>query len=117
MRQNCSKVVIENFFEPCLLYLLLQKPSYGYEIKTNLDERCACQVNIGNLYRNLARLQKNGFIQKKKEGSEKGPERVIYQITTKGEMLLKEWIDGLEEQKKTINKLIINYKKHYATRK
>ncbi len=46
-----------------------------------------------------------------------GPERVIYQITAKGEALLKGWIDGLEEQKKTINKLIINYKKHYATRK
>ena len=36
MRTNCSQVVVENFFEPGILYLLLKKSSYGYEIKKAL---------------------------------------------------------------------------------
>ena len=37
----------------------------------------------------------------------------MYEITTKGKVLLKDWIVGLEEQNKTISKLIKNYKNKY----
>jgi PadR family transcriptional regulator, regulatory protein PadR len=111
MRQNCSKVVVENFFEPCILFLLLQKPSYGYELKTNLDCNCSCSVNIGNLYRCLSRLQKDGHIVKKKMESKIGPDKLMYEITDSGKKLLAEWIAELELHKNKISQLIINYKK------
>jgi len=109
MRQHCSRVIIENFFEPSILYLLLEKPSYGYELKSNLAKRCACQVNIANLYRGLARLQKEGHITKKTSESKVGPDRNTYKITAKGKKLLKEWVIELEEGVKTIQKLINNF--------
>ena len=62
MRTNCSQVVVENFFEPGILYLLLKKPSYGYEIQKSLKINCICEVNTGNLYRCLARMLKKGYI-------------------------------------------------------
>lgn len=117
MRKNCSPVILENFFEPCMLYLLLNKPSYGYELSKNLSEKCQCQVNIGNLYRGLNRLQKNGHITKKKLKSEIGPAKVMYSITDKGEEYLKTWIENLKEQHTTIGKLITNYKNYYETNK
>lgn len=112
MRQHCSKVIIENYFEPCILFLLLEKPSYGYELKNNLDQYCACQVNIGNLYRGLARLQKLGYIIQKKAKSKAGPVRNIYELTSSGKILLQEWISELEAGVKTLQKLITNYKRY-----
>jgi len=117
MRINCSHVVLENFFEPCILFLLLEKSSYGYELTKNLKDRCGCLVNIGNLYRGLGRLVKSKDIEKKNVKSEMGPNRVMYELTPKGKILLKDWIVELEEKNKTISKLIKNYKIKYDTSK
>lgn len=113
MRKNCSKVVVENFFEPCILYLLMEKPSYGYELNQRLLNNCDCNVNIANLYRCLSKLTKDGFVIKNKVKSSIGPDRAEYLITEKGLNLLKEWIHELEAEMKTVNKLIINYKKFH----
>lgn len=112
MRPHCSKMIIENYFEPCVLFLLLKKASYGYELKNNLDQYCSCQVNIGNLYRGLARLQKLGYVTQKKSESKVGPVRNIYELTSSGKKLLKEWIGELETGIETIQKLITNFKKY-----
>lgn len=118
MRKNCSKVIIENFHEPCILYLLALKPSYGYEIKENLDHKCCCSVNIGNLYRCLSAMQKAGYVtrqsQKSSTQSKPGPDRKLYRLTPKGVKLLEKWIGELDAASKTINKFINNYKKYAA---
>lgn len=111
MRKFCSQVVIENFFEPCILFLVSQKPSYGYDIKKKLSDDCLCEVNVGNLYRALARMQKNGFIKKSKVKGSLGPARIEYAITEKGEEYLASWISSLETQQQAISRLITNYKK------
>lgn len=110
MRKHCSQVVIENFFEPCALYLLLQKPSYGYELMQQLSEKCTCSVNVANLYRGLARLEKNKKVKKYKTKSDKGPGKVMYEITDDGKILLSQWISELELSNKMVEKLIRNYK-------
>jgi len=110
MRKSCSKVIVENFFEPCVLFLLLKKKGYGYEIKENLDKKCSCSVNIGNLYRCLGRMQKAGYVNVYKEKSKIGPVRKVYEITESGIKYLNAWIEQLEMQSKIINKLINNFK-------
>lgn len=111
MRNNCSQVVLENFFEPGILYLLLKKPSYGYELQKDLSKKCICEINTGNLYRCLARFQKNGYITKKSMLSEIGPKRYIYTITQSGKKYLSKWMDMLKKQNKVISSLIKNYQK------
>ena len=111
MRTNCSQVVVENFFEPGILYLLLKKPSYGYEIKKALKEDCICEVNVGNLYRCLSRMQKQGYITREAVKSEIGPKRYSYTITEEGKVYLDSWIEALKKQKKVISSLINNYQK------
>jgi PadR family transcriptional regulator PadR len=113
MRKYCSKVIVENFFEPCILFLLSVKPSYGYDLNQQLLENCGCNVNVGNLYRCLSRLTKGGYITKKKIPGTKGPDRVEYAITGEGHVHLKAWISELENETETINKLITNYKNIY----
>ena len=111
MRTNCSPVVVENFFEPCSLYLLMKGSSYGYDIQKQLRENCTCDVNIGNLYRCLARLQKQGYITRKGTKSEIGPKRYSYTITEDGKVYLANWIEALKNQKEIISSLIKNYQK------
>lgn len=111
MRTNCSQVVVENFFEPGILYLLLKKSSYGYEIQKELKANCICEVNIGNLYRCLSRMQKQGYITREGAKSAIGPKRYSYTITKEGKRYLALWIDALKKQKKVISSLINNYQK------
>jgi len=111
MRKYCSHVVVENFFEPCVLFLLSQKKSYGYELMQELSSKCTCRVNVANLYRGLARLEKSTMVIKKKVKGERGPSKIVYEITNQGKNLLSEWILELEEQNRAISKLINNYKK------
>lgn len=113
MRQYCSQVILENFFEPCVLFLLMQKESYGYELAQELNSRCSCSVNMGNLYRGLGRLQRQGHVKKRRVPSDKGPDKIMYNITPSGEKLLKEWINGLDHQMQALNLLITNYKNLY----
>lgn len=111
MRNNCSQVVLENFFEPCILFLLTKKPSYGYDIQKQLKESCTCEVNTGNLYRCLSRMQKHGYVTRESVKGTIGPKRYSYTITKEGKIYLSSWIDGLKKQKEVISLLINNYKK------
>ena len=111
MRINCRQVVVENFFEPGILYLLFKKPSYGYEIQKSLKENCICEVNMGNLYRCLSRMQKQGYLTRKAAKSKIGPQRYSYTITKEGKKYLASWIESLKKQKKVISSLINNYQK------
>ncbi|MFA6017462.1 MAG: PadR family transcriptional regulator [Patescibacteria group bacterium] len=111
MRNNCSQVIVENFFEPGILYLLLKKPSYGYEIQKNLKKDCICKVNIGNLYRCLSRLKKQGYVSRISIKSEIGPKKYSYIITKEGKIYLASWIKSLKKQKDVISLLIKNYQK------
>ncbi len=112
MRSHCSQVVVENFFEPCVLFLLSKDESYGYELIRKLNENCRCQVNPGNLYRNLRRLTKKRYIIKKTVKSAIGPKKFIYGITDTGRSLLAQWIAALEKQNQAISALIKNYKNY-----
>lgn len=111
MRINCSQVVVENFFEPGILYLLMKKPSYGYEIQKALKESCICEINTGNLYRCLSRMQKLGYVTRASIKGTIGPKRYSYTITEEGKAYLATWIESLKKQKKVINSLINNYHK------
>lgn len=111
MRTNCSQVVVENFFEPGILYLLLKKSSYGYEIQKSLKENCICDVNIGNLYRCLSRMQKLGYVTREMSKSAIGPKRYSYTITKEGKEYLSGWIESLKKQRTVISSLITNYQK------
>ena len=108
MKSSCS-LTIENFFEPCVLSLLLRKASYGYELKQNLDKECSCEVDMGNLYRGLGKLSKLGFISKRKEISMKGPAKQVYEITDAGKAHLALWITELKHGVQTISSLITHY--------
>ena len=88
-----SSDVISGYNDTIILFLLLQHPSYGYEIskqiKTLTEEKYI--IKETTLYSVLTRMEKNGYIESfssNKEGS--GKRRTYYRITEAGRQYYKD---------------------------
>jgi len=65
----------------------MEKPMYGYEIKSEIKKRGMdswAKLSLPSIYNTLTRLEEKGFIKVEKEKVGKTPERNIYHITEKG---------------------------------
>lgn len=72
-----------------LLLLLGDGASYGYELRREMRAR-RLQIDSGNLYRWLRRLEREGSVESWWIGSEVGPRRRAYRLTAKGRRKLDE---------------------------
>lgn len=71
--------------EFCILLMINQRPTYGYEIINTLEKYPILTVKENTIYPLLRRLQKEEFIMSSwKEGVEGLPPRKYYSITDKG---------------------------------
>ena len=78
-----APVTPRNFIRPCLLLLLREQPSHGYELLERLRP-FRIERDPGGLYRALRALERDGFVRSAWEPSSGGPERRIYQLTRAG---------------------------------
>lgn len=70
-----------------ILGFLMQKPLYGYEIKSIIEERMGdwADIKFGSIYYALKTLYEKGFVTKEEAEREAGrPERQSYAITESG---------------------------------
>lgn len=76
--------------EPLLLYLIAEKPMYGYRIIRELETRSQGYFKFkeGTLYPVLHRLEKEGLIQGQWQILPSGRQRKYYHITDKGRSAL-----------------------------
>lgn len=101
---------IERFIEPCLLLLLAEKPAHGYELIEPLSQfDFEPNVDPGQIYRTLRRMEKHGFVVSNWETGKAGPARRRYQLTAQGEGFLTSWIKTLTKRVQMIEKLLQRY--------
>lgn len=81
-----SSDVIRGYNDTLILYLLLDKPSYGYEISKQIRELSQNKYVIKEttLYSAFNRLEKNGFIESFFGDETNGKRRTYYRITDHG---------------------------------
>ena len=96
-----SSDVIRGYNDTMILHLLLQQPSYGYElskqIKTLSDGKYI--IKETTLYSAFSRMEKNGYIESfESEASDTGKKRTYYRITDEG---IRYYRDKCEEWKLT----------------
>lgn len=72
-----------------LLLLLREGTSYGYELRREIRAR-RLQIDSGNLYRWLRRLEGEGLVHSRWTQSAVGPQRRSYRLTAKGRRTLAE---------------------------
>lgn len=75
----------------CLLAVISEEPSYGYEMVRKLKDRGLDLVSEGAIYPVLSRLQRNGLVEGYLVASPEGPARKYYRIEKKGTSALAQW--------------------------
>lgn len=73
-----------------LLALLEQAPKYGYQLRTEFEERTGATwpLNIGQVYTTLSRLERDGLVQAAGADAEGHPH---YQLTSEGRREVASW--------------------------
>jgi PadR family transcriptional regulator PadR len=86
-----SSQLLKGVLDMCLLAVIAEEPSYGYEMVRKLAERGLDLVGEGTIYPVLSRLQRGGLIEGYLVESPGGPARKYYQVTKVGTRTLREW--------------------------
>jgi len=78
-----------------VLGLLEDGPSYGYELKANLESAIGPQfgeLNIGHIYQVLDRLVRDGLVSGREVAQRARPDKVVYRSTKAGRLELERWL-------------------------
>ena len=88
-----SSDVIRGYNDTMILYLLLNKPSYGYEISKQIKELSGEKYVIKEttLYSAFTRMEKNGYVESfSDQDNTAGKRRTYYRITELGRQYYRE---------------------------
>lgn len=84
------------YLRPCLLLLLADGPSHGYELLESIRELGMETAEAGGLYRSLRSMDEEGLVRSWWEPSESGPARRTYEITRPGTKALRTHVAEIE---------------------
>ncbi len=104
--QGC---ILQGFLQPTLLLLLLEKPAHGYELTGRLSDFGLSDADPGGIYRNLQRLEADGFIESSWDTSGSGPARKVYSVTPDGREFLDTWVGALSRNRDLLQSFIVRY--------
>lgn len=107
---SISSDVIRGYNDTIILYLLLNNPSYGYEISKQIksisDEKYV--IKETTLYSAFTRMEKNGYIESfSDEVNAGGKKRTYYRITESGRNYYREKCEEWDITKEVIEKFIL----------
>lgn len=98
--------MLKGTLEGCILGILSQKETYGYEISSRLSDYGFGTVPEGTIYPLLLRLEKNGLVSASYRSSELGPKRKYYSLTPAGEDELQQFIQNYAELSHAVGNLL-----------
>lgn len=77
----------------------------------DLEKHCGERVDIGDLYRTLRRMEKDGWVKSDWEKNESGPDRRTYTITKEGKDFLNSAANSLTRTDKLIHRFLEGHQK------
>lgn len=84
-----------HYLRPCLLLLLAEGPSHGYELLEQVRALGIASAEPGGLYRYLRAMEHEALVTSWWEPSQSGPARRTYVLTAEGAGALSEAIESL----------------------
>ena len=97
--------MLKGTLEGCILKVISEKETYGYEISQQLQQYGFGEIAEGTVYPLLLRLEKNGLISGTSRQSEKGPNRKYFSITEQGAAELKNFLQNWKALEYAVNSL------------
>ncbi len=104
-----SSDVIRGYNDTMILYLLLNEPSYGYEISKQIKVLSESKYIIKEttLYSAFSRMEKNGYVESySQEADGSGKKRTYYRITDDGKKYYNEKCEEWALTKEVVEKFI-----------
>ena len=108
---------VRGFIQPRLLLLLLQKPSYGYELMERLSQDKEMPgADPGLLYRTLRQLEREGLVLSSWDTEGKGPARRLYQVTPEGIEYLHTWTINIRSTRNRLDRFLEEYESYFQSK-
>ncbi|EPY6470105.1 PadR family transcriptional regulator [Clostridium sporogenes] len=108
---NDKSQLLRGTLEGCILKIINDKETYGYEIAENLKLYGFKNISEGTIYPLLIRLEKNNFLNSTKKSSPYGPKRKYYTLSEKGVEELNYFYTNWLELKNSVDKIFLDYSK------
>lgn len=106
---------IARFVQPCLLLLLHQGRSHGYNLIENLRTFGFAEdpVDSSVVYRYLREMEKDALVASEWDTeASAGPARRVYRITEEGDRALAWWVASLRETDRVLHRFLQAYHQH-----
>ena len=101
---------LERFTEPAVLLVLRDSPGHGYELLEKLQALMPAErIDMGNLYRILRSLERDGLVDSTWDDDAPGPAKRIYVITESGRRVLAQWVDAFTKIERQIEQFRNRY--------
>ncbi|MBX4260399.1 PadR family transcriptional regulator (plasmid) [Clostridium estertheticum] len=101
-----SSQLLKGILEGCILKIISEKETYGYELYNSLNATGFDDLSEGTLYPLLIRLEKNNLLSSVSRDSPLGPKRKYYSLTKIGEEELVEFCNSWDKISKSVNKIL-----------
>lgn len=107
---NKSSQMLKGLLEGCILKIINEKETYGYELVEDLKKGGFQEVTEGSVYPIVLRLEKKGIIDSIKKPSPLGPKRKYYFLTELGLLELTHFLEGWNILKTNVEYFINDFK-------
>ncbi|HEV3402247.1 MAG TPA: PadR family transcriptional regulator [Acidimicrobiales bacterium] len=108
-RDNGASALPRHYLKPCLLLLLAEGPSHGYELLEQVRRLGIQGAEPGGLYRYLRTMEKDELVSSWWEPSQAGPARRTYILTDAGRDALRASVDSLRDVRRLLVDLVDRY--------
>ncbi|PPA68491.1 PadR family transcriptional regulator [Jeotgalibacillus proteolyticus] len=99
--------MLKGVLEGCILAVIEEKPTYGYELYVKLSDQGLESVSEGSIYPVLLRIQKEGLIEGTLVKSTNGPNRKYYSLTDKGKEALARFKEEWEKLAGSVSHILL----------
>ena len=99
------------FLEPCLLQLLREDASHGYDLLDALGQFgfAPGTLDTSVVYRQLRDMENSGWVTSQWDTEGSGPPRRVYTVTAQGEQHLAVWINDLRRTRDELDQFLTLY--------
>ena len=98
-----------HYLKPCLLLLLAEGPSHGYDLLEQVRRLGIRGAEPGGLYRYLRSMEKEQLVSSWWEPSQAGPARRTYILTDEGKGALDSSVSSLRDVREILVSLLDRY--------
>jgi len=102
-------VVPRNYLRPCLLLLLAEGTSHGYELLDQVAQMGLGKVDPGGVYRCLRSMDEDGLVRSTWQPSTAGPARRTYALTDEG----RDWLHAVASSLADVQRALEGYHHRY----